>query len=590
MASGREILQRPLDAGGLAVNGLPHAATADAAERHDDVVSQISTAVAAEAAARAAADALIPGTITALTGDVTATGTGSVAATLANLPQAVLIARTGALTADLPLNNHKTTGQASGGTTLTNGANIGDVLAASALSVANETALAAIDATNLPTGTRVWVATYRCFWVLDKSTTRTALANLVRAATGGAGWWWVRQLTQGDPFWQNQAAWWIDPAGTAATPGNDEADGLSSSTQLKSMAEWRRRVRGAAYGGANPSIVVINATSGSTLLDDGQINGVTTVGLAAIIIMGTPTVVGTGTLTGAVAYAGNNRGTVTDSALPTSWTSSYGLSSTSGSRYIRRVGGAGPAQSLLLQESTPKTAMIGLTTDTSETSTGTPTVNTATWSNGDVYQVVSRPVWPPLLAMGCRARLQCLDVSGQHFTTNFDEFDAYVLCGYLSNANSLCGNILAYNCGFFGSVVVQTGSFAPFSCSFLNICEITTGVDWAFTENVFLGGGSNLHNHHGGVVEGTGLLHFFDNTTFLIQTGRGNHTNIDPTNGGAVVGSGNTGKFVQVFGGGKVTGAAAITAATSDPLPYQINSISFSTPIVDGGSGDGVYS
>jgi hypothetical protein len=52
------------------------------------------------------------GGITALTGDLTATGPGSAAATLANVPQAVLLARAAALTAALAVNAQKITGVA----------------------------------------------------------------------------------------------------------------------------------------------------------------------------------------------------------------------------------------------------------------------------------------------------------------------------------------------------------------------------------------------------------------------------------------------------------------------------------------------
>lgn len=75
--------------------------------------------------------------ITSLTGGGTASGPGAAAFTLADLPQGVLLTRTGALTADVPLNNHKLTGVASGGATTTNGANIGDVQAAAAALVPN---------------------------------------------------------------------------------------------------------------------------------------------------------------------------------------------------------------------------------------------------------------------------------------------------------------------------------------------------------------------------------------------------------------------------------------------------------------------
>lgn len=574
--SGREILQRDLDAAGHAVAGLPHAATGDAAERHDDVVTQ----VAAEATARAAADALIPGTITALTaGDGTASGTGAVPFTLTNLPQAVLLARLAVLTADPSFNARKLT-------SIGDGVNpqdavafhqLGDALAGQAFTVPDKTTMLGL---TLGDGSIRYVSTYRDLWRLDKSgTSRTIVADEVEQSTVNAAWWWIR-LKIADPYWAAQ--WiangvWIDPAGTNTPAGSDEADG-SSGHPIKSMAEIRRRCRGARLSGAN---LVIHPLSSSTNDDDGIIDGITTFGAATVVILGATTVLFSGTLsTGTLAYSGNTRGVVVDSSL-TSWTASGGVSTTTGSRFIRTVGGG--KQALIIRDLGSTTAMIGLATTTSETTTSSISSTLTSFSAGDAYEVVTRLQWPRVYSVNCSVRVQCLDIKGSQSTLQWSVSDSYVLCGFLSAMTTL-GNVLCVNSLFMSTLVANDGSPNCQACSFVDTTiQFNSAANLNGDTNVFVN--TTVNVFHGGYISCGNML-AFDNTSVvlnLVRLGRAEFSS------GSLVGSGNSGKLISVSSGSYVFGASVVSAVTTDPLPYQINGVSSVAPDVDDGAGAGIY-
>ena len=547
-----------------------------------------AAADAAEAAARAAADLLIPGTITALTGDVTAAGTGSVASTLANLPQAVLLARLAALTADAAFNTHKLTGIGDGTNPQDAAAfhQISDAVAVAAFTVANAAALVAVSAGD---GAFRYVQTYRDVWRLDKSgTTRTVVTHQVIQSTVNAAWYWIR-LNLPEPFWQAQTNWYIDPAGTASTPGDDEASGLTSGAPIKSIAEWRRRIRGSVYQG----VIVINALSGSTVLDDGLLTGFTTLGSAAnVCILGTTTVVFSGTVgAGSVGYSGNVRGQIVDAGIASSWTASGGVSTTAASRFIRQTGGGWMAP--LLKDMGSKTVMIGLPVTASETDTAAFQFPTQVPTVGDTYQVVSRPVWPPLYPAGTKTRMQCLDIKhptgGTIGSTTYSTRDQYVLCGFLTQANFGVGFQACYVCVAV-SAVSSTGGFSPTSCAFLNsIVQLGDLTNWNPATNVFVA--AEFRVWHGGNLGSSGNILAFDTSFALVGVRHGSEVNIE-----TLAGSGNTGPLVLCGGStagaeglNRVTGAAFITATTSASLPYQVCGVNYAAPVNDAGSGSAIY-
>ncbi len=467
----------------------------------------------------------------------------------------------------------------SGGTTPTNAANIGDVssiAANAAFVVVNKAALIAIDTTSLSSGgVWRWVASYKAWFYLDKFSSLTADPDRVIAPTTGGGFW-VRDESGGHPFWQAQTTWYIDPAGTNSTPGNDEADGLTSSTPIKSMAEWRRRIRGAVF----LSNVVIHPLSSSTNNSDGIMDSFRTFGAATVVIIGTTTVLFSGTLTaGTSAYAGNNRGVIEDTSL-TSWTASGAISTTGGgSRFIRKFGA--DIQADIISDLGSKKAMIGVTTTTSETTISPVSNAGATFAAGDAYQVVSRLKWPRVYTNGGRVQVQCMDISGATSTLLWSTSDTYVLCGFLTSMTTL-GNVTFVKCLFLSTVVTNDG--APFfeSCSFLATVQINSQCNLNGFTNVFVN--ATLQSLHGGQLTAGNVL-AFDNTSTVISASRLGQVEFS---GGSMAGSGNSGKLVTTASGSYVTSAALITASTSDPLPYSVNGAAYAAPVVD--SGTGVYS
>lgn len=126
------------------INDVNSAVSAEATARaaaDTSVGNAAASALAAEAATRAAFDSAHPGTITALTaGDGTASGTGAVPFTLTNVPQAVLLTRTAALTAD-PTFNSRELKSIADGTTSTSAATVGQLATETAARIAGDAAL-----------------------------------------------------------------------------------------------------------------------------------------------------------------------------------------------------------------------------------------------------------------------------------------------------------------------------------------------------------------------------------------------------------------------------------------------------------------
>lgn len=379
--------------------------------------------------------------------------------------------------------------------------------------------------------------------------------------------------------------WYVAPI-----TGSDANTGLTAGSPLKTIAEWRRRIWGARYGAPGfPSIVTIHALESSTVADDGYMFGYITEGSASnVVVVGIPVVIFTSTVTGFTSYAGNIRGQLVDAAIPVSWAAS-GLISTiaTGSRFIRRVGGAGPAQASLLKDLGARTVMIGLPTDTSEISTGTPTVAIANFAVADAYQVCTRLRWPQMVTINCKARLQCLDVDlGVGVSIGsplFSQRDQYVLCGFLSNCAFGVGIVQGFNSLWLCPSISCTEQFVAQACSFTGgTIQFNGHTDWNGSENVLLT--QDWVISHGGQIS-TGIAHCFDNATNLIGASRLGTVDI-----GSIVGSGNTGKLATTNLGATIYGASLIAATTSDASPYTVGGVSYGSPVFNGTLGTGIYS
>lgn len=127
-----------------------------------------------------------------------------------------------------------------------------------------------------------------------RSTDTAAGGATVAAHPGGGNWRWER-LEQADPSWLTQAVWEVD-----TSTGNDEADGLTSGTAVKSFDEVMRRCAGLGRvwdaGAKGAATVTVNLRGnghvlvGKVHVRNGLkfvINGVRTV--ATTGITGTPT-------------------------------------------------------------------------------------------------------------------------------------------------------------------------------------------------------------------------------------------------------------------------------------------------------------
>lgn len=118
--------------------------------------------------------------------------------------------------------------------------------------------------------------------------------------------------TLGDSVALSQAAWYIN-----ATTGDDDNDGLTSATALKTMGEYSRRT-GDKVTGALGGVFIYLETD---IVEDVTLRGHY---LQALFLQGTRTVVGTGSVTAKQDWDGPTSvdGQITDAALPVSWTAS----------------------------------------------------------------------------------------------------------------------------------------------------------------------------------------------------------------------------------------------------------------------------
>lgn len=105
--------------------------------------------------------------------------------------------------------------------------------------VANIAELSNLSVTDMVTGSIKYVSTLKSWFKLDKTSLSTLVAFVCIAANGG-GRWLRTNVVDNDTL--IQANWYIDP-----TSGNDENNGLTSGTAIKTWAEFIRRVGLFAY-------------------------------------------------------------------------------------------------------------------------------------------------------------------------------------------------------------------------------------------------------------------------------------------------------------------------------------------------------
>lgn len=109
-----------------------------------------------------------------------------------------------------------------------------------ALTVASVATLSAWDAGHLEDGAQGLVTSQLSPWTLVKNARAGTVADnaTIVAATGaGANAFWVRQIST-ERYWAYQTQWYVDPSA-----GNDENNGATTLTALKTIAELTRRLQ-----------------------------------------------------------------------------------------------------------------------------------------------------------------------------------------------------------------------------------------------------------------------------------------------------------------------------------------------------------
>lgn len=107
--------------------------------------------------------------------------------------------------------------------------------AGSEIIVENIAALAALNTSNLPNGTRALVLSVDQEFELNVLGTDPVDGITTVAASNGGTW---NRIYSHVPRWSNQRNWFVDPLN-----GNDENDGTTALTALRTLMEWDRRIK-----------------------------------------------------------------------------------------------------------------------------------------------------------------------------------------------------------------------------------------------------------------------------------------------------------------------------------------------------------
>ncbi len=224
----------------------------------------------------------------------------------------------GAATGAVPFNGQQITGLASGGTTLTNGANIGDILARAIEVDGISTGAVQLSALAFPASGLivVKVLSVKDYFVLDRTSTLTADGIGVVTALGGTGRWIRLEIAH--PFWLTQTSWGINPS-----TGNDENLGTTGSP-LKTRTELARRLDGGRL--TAPMTVTITASLNAGDVREPQVDSDLT---NFISWVGVPRLLFSGTIT---ALTNRNGATsqptlMTIASIASSWTLGNGVDS-----------------------------------------------------------------------------------------------------------------------------------------------------------------------------------------------------------------------------------------------------------------------
>jgi Fe-S-cluster formation regulator IscX/YfhJ len=141
--------------------------------------------------------------------------------------------------------------------------------------------LAAFDDSSLVGGELKFIHSVKDFWRLSRSAALTPDGITVLAAHSGVGQW-IRLGISTPQLFLKQATWYID-----GTAGNDENDGTTSGTALKSFQEFLRRIGPAPR--VLPQTITVNILTSLPAGDRINLEGISGINFGVnLIIRGTP--------------------------------------------------------------------------------------------------------------------------------------------------------------------------------------------------------------------------------------------------------------------------------------------------------------
>lgn len=448
---------------------------------------------------------------------------------------------------------------------------------------ATAAALAAVDASTWNEGSQIYLATVRATFILTAST-QSALSLVRVAALNKAGFQWIREdLATGR--WASQFAWTIN-----GTTGNDENVG-DAGNPLKTWAELGRRLNGNVYIGSAQNVTVTVAAS--TPADDvPRLNIVCkqdeSLGtIAAFWIIGTPTTLYSGSITGGVSnitlasFPTTSDQEFADTAIPVSFTAS-GLVG----KLWKRTGGT-RQYAWIAKDLGAKTARCSIPLNTRDTvgtfggTTITAMANTQTYDVVDLPtiaapQLVNADPNTVIVVQTCRVIGDSLgNQTGCAPNTQFR------LCSIASlglNNGQLLSNCYiesaaaVYVDAAGAAVTLTGGAINGTGATAFGIINYASVLGGATVPIVFQG--AVLSVLHRGNFEVLQAL-FYDTTTAMISLQGMSRVNL-----AAQGGSGNSGKICVVNAGGDlalVTTPTVTPASTSDANPFQVGGTSYAT-------------
>lgn len=257
------------------------------------------------------------------------------------------------------------------------------------LTVASIATLSAWDAGHLEDGAQGLVTSQLSPWTLVKNARAGTVADgaTIVAATGaGANAFWVRQIST-ERYWAYQTQWYVDPSA-----GNDENNGATTLTALKTIAELTRRLQ-VILQGTNYTIDLLGNIPSTDRLNwtpifVGPATGTGFNQRGTINFRGQMTVSRSGTLSTATQTSTSAQASATDPGVA-DWTADIG-------RMIVVTSGAQSGESAWVAANLgANVARVASWTNVAGTAIGTVPANNST------YNIVTLTTWSCEAAVNC---------------------------------------------------------------------------------------------------------------------------------------------------------------------------------------------